>query len=138
MTERHMFIRCDAPELVRQIGRRNVLAISGGRVIGRSTGITLPAGCGYSVTVDLAAGDTYVVRRVFGRAGKQWIKGERAGVSCDEVGEAAYYASCFRSYDENQWPVVRAPRSGGAASTRAKTWESGPDAYRHTPGGRSW
>jgi hypothetical protein len=107
-TAETIFIPCDAAELVRQIGQRNILAISGGRVYGRNTGITLPVDCGYSVTVDLAAGDTYVVRRIFRRGRKEWIRGERTNVYCDDVGEAAYYASCFRSYSGDEWPKRRA------------------------------
>jgi len=75
----------------------NVLAISGGRVLRRESGVTLPVASGYRVTVDLAWNDTYTVRRVFERAGKTWIKGERREVYCDEVGKVAYVASCFRS-----------------------------------------
>lgn len=93
------FIECNANELLAQIGRMNVFAISGGRVIARQTGVTLPVGCGYSVTVDLAGNDTYTVRRIFTRAGVVKIKGELADVYCDEVGEAAYQASSFRSYE---------------------------------------
>lgn len=91
------FIRCDTDTLLAQIGRMNVLAISGGRVLRRDTGVTLPVGCGYTVTVDLTAGDDYVVRRVFTRGGKASVKGEQTRVYCDEVGEAAYRASCFRN-----------------------------------------
>jgi hypothetical protein len=94
---------CDSEELARQIGTGNILAISGGRVLVRESGVTLPVSNGYSVEVDLAADDTYVVRRVFTRAGKRWIKGERTNVYCDQVGESAYRASCFRSYDEDEW-----------------------------------
>lgn len=90
-------VACNPRELTAQIGRGNILAISGGRVIVRETGVTLPVGSGYRVTVDLAADDTYTVRRVFARAGKSWVKGEVSGVYCDEVGEVAYQASCFRS-----------------------------------------
>ena len=93
------FIDCNTSELLAQIGRMNVFAISGGRVSARQTGITLPVGCGYSVTVDLAGNDTYTVRRIFVRAGVVKIKGELTGVYCDEVGEAAYQASSFRSYE---------------------------------------
>jgi hypothetical protein len=102
-----VFIPCDSNELLAQIGRANILSISGGRVEPRRTGVTLPVDCGYSVTVDLAAGDTYVVRRIFRRGARQWIRGERTGVYCDEVGEAAYYASCFRSYNGAEWPAQR-------------------------------
>lgn len=91
------FIPCDIDELLRQIGRMNILAISGGRILRRETGVTLPVGAGYSVTVDLTAGDDYVVRRVFKRGAKTWVKGEQDGVYCDQVGEAAYQASSFRS-----------------------------------------
>lgn len=82
-------------ELLRQIGFGNLAAISGGRWLRRDTGITLPVGRGYSVTVDYAWDDTYVVRRVFKRGPKVWVKGEEANVYCDEVGETAYRASCY-------------------------------------------
>lgn len=97
------FVECDARELVGQIGRGNVLAISGGRVLARKTGVTLPVGHGYSVTVDLDASDTYIVRRVFKRGAKEWVKGEQTNVYCDEVGEIAYVASCYvnRSFGED-------------------------------------
>ena len=95
--DREGFRECDTRELLRQIGIPNILAISGGRKIHRLTGVTLPAGCGYSVTVDLAGNDTYTVRRIFRRAGREWVKGERTGIYCDQVGEQAYQASCFRN-----------------------------------------
>ena len=82
-----------------QIGMGNLLSISGGRIVARETGITLPVGNGYTVTVDLAGNDTYTVRRVFTRGGRTWIKGETAGVYCDRVGEVAYQASCFRNVE---------------------------------------
>jgi hypothetical protein len=91
------FIDCDAHELADQIGMGNILTISGGRINVRRTGITLPVSNGYSVEVDLAAGDTYTVRRVFTRAKQAWVKGQRDGVYCDQVGEVAYQASCFRN-----------------------------------------
>jgi hypothetical protein len=91
------FRACDAQELIRQIGTMNLFAISGGRIERRETGITLPVGAGYSVTIDLDFWDEYVVRRVFRRAGKTWIKGEQRRVDCFEVGEVAYRASCFRN-----------------------------------------
>ena len=91
------FRQCDARELARQIGAWNIRAISGGRITIRATGITLPVSSGYRVTVDLAAGDTYTVRRVFTRAGKTSVKGEMTGVYCDQVGEIAYQASCYRN-----------------------------------------
>lgn len=103
MTTTNEFRECDAQTIVAQIGRMNVLAISGGRVTRRDTGITLPVGAGYSVTVDYDWNDTYVVRRVFKRGAKIWIKGEQRDVYYDEVGEVAYRASCFRNGD---WMVV--------------------------------
>jgi hypothetical protein len=93
------FIDCDAKTLVNQIGLRNIFAISGGRIEERTTGITLKVASGYSVTIDLAADDTYTVRRVYTRAGKVTIKGEVNGIYCDEVGEIAYEASCFRNVE---------------------------------------
>ena len=57
------FVECDARTLVAQIGTRNVLAISGGRVLDSGHGVILPVAHGYKVTVDLAPGDTYTVRR---------------------------------------------------------------------------
>lgn len=86
-----------------QIGIGTLLAVSGGRWMLRPTGITLPVGSGYSVEVDLDASDTYNVRRVFRRGDKEWTKGKRTDVYCDELDNAVYYASCFRSYDEKEW-----------------------------------
>jgi hypothetical protein len=91
------FREADASQLITQIGRMNILAISGGRIGRRDTGVTLPVSSGYSVTVDLDWNDTYVVRRVFKRGAKVWVKGEQRDVYCDEVGEVAYRASCFRN-----------------------------------------
>jgi hypothetical protein len=99
MTTTNEFRPCDTQQTIEQIGRMNILAISGGRIERRETGITLPVGAGYSVTVDLDWCDEYVVRRVFKRGAKVWIKGEQRGVYCDEVGEVAYRASSFRSYE---------------------------------------
>lgn len=98
-TTTETFRECDTAQTIAQIGRMNILAISGGRIERRETGITLKVGAGYSVTVDLDWDDTYVVRRVFKRGAKVWIKGEQRGVYCDEVGEVAYRASSFRSYE---------------------------------------
>jgi hypothetical protein len=92
-----MFRKCDAKEIVNQVGMMNLFAISGGRVTRRDTGITLPVSNGYSVTIDLQGNDLYTVRRVFTRAGKTTIKGEVTGIFNDELGEIAYQASCFRN-----------------------------------------
>lgn len=86
---------CDARVLLAQIGTMNVLAISGGRVQVRETGVTLPVRYGYRVTIDLAADDTYTVRRVLVRGSKVTVKREWEGVYCDNVGEVAYTASCY-------------------------------------------
>lgn len=93
------FADCDVDTLIAQLGRRNVLAISGGRVLVRRSGVSLPVSSGYTVTVDLAGNDTYTVRRTFTRAGQTWIKGERAGVYCEQVGEVAYDASCYKNVE---------------------------------------
>ena len=97
------FIPADAQVIKQQIGMWNVLATSGGRVIIRETGITLPCNTGgYQVTVDLAAGDTYTVRRVISRRRRGellptvTIRGEREGVYCEQLGEVVYRAGCFR------------------------------------------
>lgn len=91
-------------EIVRQIGIPNVAAISGGRAKALPDGIELPVSNGYSVQVQLdLANDTYTVTRMFRRNGKEWIKGQKSGVYCDDVSEQAYRASCFRSYDEGEW-----------------------------------
>ena len=82
--------------LPQQIGGGNILAVSGGRVTYRRTGITLPCGNGYSVEVDLAGNDTYTVARVFSRAGQRFVKGERSGVYCDQISETVYRAGMFR------------------------------------------
>lgn len=95
-----------AQELVRQIGVAALMAISGRRVWMADGTVVLPVSNGYTVEIDLDASDTYTVRRVFTRAGKRFVKGERTGVYADEVGEVAYYASSFRSYDENEWPTL--------------------------------
>ena len=93
--------------LVRQIGNMNLLAISGGRVTPILNGVDLPVSNGYLVRVLLdRASDTYIVQRVFRRAGQEWVKGERANVYWDELPELAYRASCFSSYDENEWEVL--------------------------------
>ena len=99
MSTTETFRDCDADAIIGQIGRMNLMAISGFRVTRRNTGVTLPVGAGYSVTVDLDWDDTYVVRRVFKRGAKVWIKGEQRNVYCEEVGEVAYRASCFRNGD---------------------------------------
>jgi len=87
---------CDTQELLAMIGHRNVLAISGGRVLRHTRGgVTLPVGHGYSVIIDLGADDTWTVRRVFKRGSKIFLHGEEAGVYSEQLGDAAYRASCY-------------------------------------------
>ena len=93
--------RDEAITILEQIGRMNVLAISGGRwTIADNGSLRLPVGSGYSVEVEYVPGsDTYNVRRVYTRGAKRWIKGSVGNVYCDQVGEMAYQAHAFRSYD---------------------------------------
>jgi hypothetical protein len=90
-----MAIECDTTALLAQIGMWNVLAVSGGRVMRRETGVTLPVARGYSVTVDLMGDDTYTVRRMFKRSGVDKVMKEWDSVYCDQVGETTYRASCY-------------------------------------------
>ena len=89
------YVTCDNAELIAQIGAGNILAISGGRIVRCPTGIVLPVRYGYRVTVDLTANDDYVVKRIFVRGGKVFVKKVWADVYASEVGEVAYQASCY-------------------------------------------
>ena len=93
------FVDCKADMLIAQIGMANFFAISGGRVMVRPTGITLPVSHGYSVEIDLAGNDTYTVQRVYSRGTKRTIKGIKEGIYCDSIAEQAIQASSFRSYE---------------------------------------
>ena len=91
-------------ELLGQIGRMNVFAISGGRVgviveNGETVGIELPVSNGYRVSIKLGWDDTWTVSRQFVRKGVVFDKGTIEGVYPENVGEVAYQASCFRSND---------------------------------------
>jgi hypothetical protein len=89
-----------ASTLLQQIGGMNILAISGGRKSLIDGILVLPVGSGYKVEIEYCEGsDTYTVRRVFTRGVKRWVKGELTYVYADEVGEMAYQAHAFRSYD---------------------------------------
>lgn len=83
--------------MIGQIGRGNILAISGGRTHLVGDGhIVLPVRYGYAVEVIYDAGsDTYTVCRTFTRGTKRWVKKQWTNVYCDEVGEIAYRASCY-------------------------------------------
>jgi hypothetical protein len=90
--------------MAEQIGRMNILAVSGGRLtpIDEHT-LDLPVNQGYRVRVIYnPVPDLYTVQRILRRGAKEWIKGELTNVYCDELGEAVYGASCYVSY-----PVVR-------------------------------
>jgi hypothetical protein len=103
MTEAYEIRPEERVEIARQIGQMTILSISGGRIGSLPDGIELPVSSGYRVRVRLTPMDTYTVERVFVRGGKEFAKGERTDVYFDEVGEAAYYAGMFRSYDEKEW-----------------------------------
>lgn len=92
--------------IVSQIGRMNILAISGGRVTALQDGVELPVGAGYRVRVRLTPADDYTVERVFVRSGVVRSKGIEDTVYCDEVGDYAYRASCFRNNDADYWPAA--------------------------------
>ena len=95
----------DEDVLIDQIGQMNILAISGGRVgvvknnEGETIEVELPCGAGYRVSIILAWDDTYTVTRQFVRKGTVFQKGTVEGVYCDQVGEIAYQASCFRNVE---------------------------------------
>jgi len=82
-------------EMAKQVGIFNMMAISGGRIAFRDTGITLPVGKGYFVEIDLMPSDTYCVKRVWQTKSKRIVKGVVDYVYSDELGVVAYQASCF-------------------------------------------
>ena len=88
-------------ELIDQIGRMNIYAISGGRVgitkndQGETVEVELKVGKGYRVSISLGWDDTWTVSRQFVRKGIVSDKGTLTGVFADQVGEIAYKASCF-------------------------------------------
>jgi hypothetical protein len=90
-------------ELINQIGRMNVFAISGGRVgvivnnEGETVEVQLPVSNGYRVSITLGWNDTWTVSRQFVRKGVVSDKGTLEDVYCEQVGEIAYKASCFRN-----------------------------------------
>lgn len=92
-------------ELISQIGRMNVFAISGGRVSvivndeRETIEIQLPVSNGYRVSIKLGWDDTYTVSRQFVRKGVVFDKGTVEGIYCEEIGEVAYKASCFRNVE---------------------------------------
>lgn len=92
-------IECDNQTLIQQIGMQTIFAVSGGRIIIRETGITLPVSHGYKVEIDLAANDTYVVKRIFTRGNLHSVKGQKTDVHFPELAEVVWQASCFRNVE---------------------------------------
>lgn len=99
----------DVDVLLNQIGMNNVYAISGGRVAiwkpeGECVQVELPVSSGYLVRITLAWDDTYTVERILRRRPKghsskvSKVMGRMTGVYYDQVGEVAYYASCYKSH----------------------------------------
>lgn len=89
--------------ILAQIGTMGVLSISGGRVKALVDGVELPVASGYRVRVRLTPADVYTVQRVLVRGGKEFPKGERTDVYCDQLAETAYRAGMFRSFDADEW-----------------------------------
>lgn len=98
---------CDAQEIARQVGKWNILAVSGGRAYrilnneGETVGLRLPINGTRRVDVVLDWDDTYIVRRIRRivkgqHANTEVVESEVKGVYCDEVGEAVYQASCWK------------------------------------------
>jgi hypothetical protein len=87
-------------ELRGQIGRMNILAISGGRTEIRDGALHLAVSSGYRVVIELdEARDLYNVERIMIRGAKTFRKGRVEGVYADEVGEVAYEAGMYKSFD---------------------------------------
>jgi hypothetical protein len=89
--------------IVAQIGMGTVLSVSGGRVAALADGIELPVSSGYRVRVHLTPADVYTVERVMVRGRKEFPKGERTDVHCEDLAETVYRAGMFRSFDTNEW-----------------------------------
>jgi hypothetical protein len=91
----------DPNQTIAQIGKMNILGISGGRVNalrnshGEAVGVQLPVGHGYGVNVLLHPNDTYTVQRTYTRSGTTTIKGQEEGVYADQVGDTAYRAGMY-------------------------------------------
>lgn len=111
MKEKAQAVRSfDENILLSQIGRENVWAISGGRVgvwkpNGECMEVELPVSSGYLVRIILAGDDTYTVERILRRRPKgqtsrvDKVLGRMEGVYCDQVGEVAYQASCYKNVE---------------------------------------
>jgi len=92
-------------ELIAQIGKMNIFAISGGRVhsivddAGETIAVQLPVSNGYRVTIERGWNDTWTVKREYVRKGIAKNKGTIDDIYADFVGEVAYQASCFRNVE---------------------------------------
>jgi kynurenine formamidase len=94
----------DENELIAQIGKMNIFAISGGRVgviveNGETVAIEMPVSQGYWVVISLGWDDTWTVTRQYVRKGVVTDKGTLEGVYADQVGEIAYQASCYKNVE---------------------------------------
>ncbi len=98
---------CNAQEIAQQVGKWNIMAISGGRAHaitnhnGETVGISLPVNGTRRVDIVLDWNDTYIVRRVRkvvrgAERGNEIIEDDAYGIYCDEVGETAYRLSCWK------------------------------------------
>ena len=91
----------DINQTISQIGKMNILGISGGRVnplrntAGEPVGIHLPVSKGYGVNVLLHPNDTYTVQRVTTRSGVVKVKGQEDGVYAEDLGDTAYRAGMY-------------------------------------------
>ena len=92
-----------AGTIIRQIGGRTIMAISGRRptytVRDGNVVVIMRVSNGYTVEVEYTALDLYTVRRVFTRAGKRFDKGETTMVHASELSEECWKAHAFRSYE---------------------------------------
>ena len=87
----------DPRVLTAQMGKMNVWAISGGRVIKAGSTVFFPVDSGYQVAVTLTAADDYTVSRIFVRGGKVTVKAEVTRIYAEEVGDVAYEMSCYHN-----------------------------------------
>lgn len=101
--------------IIDQLGRMNIMSISGGRVIRMSSGVRLPVSSGISVVITYNEGaDDYTVKREFMRKvrGVDTIfdHGQRTQVYCDQLAETAYVAGMYKSYAKGDAWVNEAAR----------------------------
>lgn len=98
---------CDIMQTNSQVGRMNIFAISGGRVIpltnskGDTVGVAYPIDASRRVEVVLDWDDTYVVSRIRyvlrgENADTEVVEEYRDGIYADYVGEVAYTLSCWK------------------------------------------